>query len=58
MEKVVDNFRKLQKELTKYLSQPDNIMESMMTTSIHKEYGLGLIDCPSTFNCSDAFMND
>ena len=25
----------------------------------YKEYGLGLIDCPSTFNyCSDAFMND
>ena len=28
MEKVVDNFRKLQKaDFTKYLSQPDNVME-------------------------------
>ena len=25
----------------------------------YKDYGLGLIDCPSVFNyCSDAFMND
>ena len=61
MEKVVDNFRKLQKaDFTKYLSQPDNIMEKYDDYKYsYKEYGLGLIDCPSNFNyCSDAFMND
>ena len=61
MERVVDNFRKLQKaDFTKYLSQPNNIMEKYDDYKYsYKEYGLGLIDCPSTFNyCSDAFMND
>ena len=61
MEKVVDNFRKLQKaDFTDYLSTPDNIMEKYDDYKYsYKEYGLGLIDCPSTFNyCSDAFMND
>ena len=61
MERVVDNFRKLQKaDFTKYLSQPDNVMEKYNDYKYsYKEHGLGLIDCPSTFNyCSDAFMND
>ena len=61
MERVVDNFRKLQKvDFTKYLSQPDNVMEKYDDYKYsYKEHGLGLIDCPSTFNyCSDAFMND
>jgi len=61
MERVVDNFRKLQKaDFTKYLSQPDNVMEKYDDYKYsYKEYGLGLIDCPPTFNyCSDAFVND
>ena len=61
MEKVIDNFLKLQKaDFTRYLSQPDNIMEKYDDYKYsYKEYGLGLIDCPSTFNyCSDSFMND
>ena len=61
MEKVVDNFRKLQKvDFTKYLSTPDNIMEKYDDYKYpYSKYGLGLIDCPSVFNyCSDAFMND
>ena len=61
MERVVDNFRKLQKaDFTKYLSQPNNIMEKYDDYKYsYKEYGLGLIDCPPTFNyCSDAFVND
>ena len=61
MEKVVDVFRKLQKaDFTKYLSTPDNVMEKYDDYKYaYKDYGLGLIDCPSVFNyCSDAFMND
>ena len=61
MEKVVTNFRKLQKaDFTRYLSQPNNIMEKYDDNKYsYEEYGLGLIDGPSTFNyCADAFMND
>ena len=61
MEKVVDNFRKLQKaDFTKYLSKPTNVMEKYDDYKYsYKEYGLGVIDGPSTFNyCADSFMND
>ena len=47
-------------DFTKYLSTPDNVMEKYDDYKYaYKDYGLGLIDCPSVFNyCSDAFMND
>ena len=60
-EKVVTNFRKLEKVLITLLSQRmTELSKSMMTTNIHTgEYGLGLIDAPSKFNyCADSFMND
>ena len=52
MEKVVDNFRKLQKaDFTNYLSQPTNVMEKYDDYKYsYDKYGLGVIDGPSTFN--------
>ena len=48
MEKGVDKFRKLQKtDFTKYLSQPDGVMEKYDDYKYpYKDYGLGLIYCP------------
>ena len=61
-EKVIDNFRKLQKaDFTNYISIPTKeVMEKYDDYKYsYKDYGLGLIDGPSTFNyCADSFMND
>ena len=60
-ERAIENFRRLEKtDFTKYLSQPDNVMEKYDDYKYsYKDYGLGVIDAPPTFNyCSDLFMHD
>ncbi|SVD16295.1 uncharacterized protein METZ01_LOCUS369149, partial [marine metagenome] len=62
MEKVVVNFRKLQKsDFINYIHFPTKeVIEKYDDYKYsYEKYGLGLIDGPSTFNyCADAFMND
>ena len=61
-EKVVQNFRKLQKaDYTNYIDKSGKeVLEKYDDYSYpYSKYGLGVIDAPSTFNyVSDSFMND
>ena len=61
-QKIIENFRKLEKaKFTDYIYIPTKeVVEKYDDYKYsYKDYGLGFIDGPSSFNyCADSFMND